>query len=222
MPHRAAEGLAADVRVAAAGPLHARPPVVPVLIFAPAIALLLRHRRRARRAPRPRSASRSAATPSGRSPSTGCTASSSTSSPSSGLGARLHWMIHGVHHDHPNDPLRLVMPPVGQRAAGARVLRRVLARARARRTRSAFGAGFLARLPRLRHGPLPRAPPHAAHARSGAAARAAHAPPLPGRRARLRRQRAVLGPRVRHRTTAPVALSARASIVRDAVMLSRS
>ena len=31
--------------------------------------------------------------------------------PESGLGARLHWMIHGVHHDHPNDPLRLVMPP---------------------------------------------------------------------------------------------------------------
>lgn len=27
------------------------------------------------------------------------------------VGARLHWMIHGVHHDHPNDPLRLVMPP---------------------------------------------------------------------------------------------------------------
>jgi dihydroceramide fatty acyl 2-hydroxylase len=27
------------------------------------------------------------------------------------LGMRLHWMIHGVHHDHPNDPLRLVMPP---------------------------------------------------------------------------------------------------------------
>jgi sterol desaturase/sphingolipid hydroxylase (fatty acid hydroxylase superfamily) len=31
--------------------------------------------------------------------------------PDHGLGARLHWMIHGVHHDHPNDPLRLVMPP---------------------------------------------------------------------------------------------------------------
>jgi dihydroceramide fatty acyl 2-hydroxylase len=31
--------------------------------------------------------------------------------PEEGLGARLHWMIHGVHHDHPNDPLRLVMPP---------------------------------------------------------------------------------------------------------------
>jgi hypothetical protein len=31
--------------------------------------------------------------------------------PEEGPGARLHWIIHGVHHDHPNDPLRLVMPP---------------------------------------------------------------------------------------------------------------
>jgi dihydroceramide fatty acyl 2-hydroxylase len=31
--------------------------------------------------------------------------------PERGLGARLHWIIHGVHHDHPNDPMRLVMPP---------------------------------------------------------------------------------------------------------------
>lgn len=31
--------------------------------------------------------------------------------PEAGLGARLHWMVHGVHHDHPNDPKRLVMPP---------------------------------------------------------------------------------------------------------------
>jgi dihydroceramide fatty acyl 2-hydroxylase len=31
--------------------------------------------------------------------------------PEEGIGAKLHWMIHGVHHDHPNDPLRLVMPP---------------------------------------------------------------------------------------------------------------
>src|SRR5580693_1501567 len=30
--------------------------------------------------------------------------------PQQGIGARLHWIIHGVHHDHPNDPLRLVMP----------------------------------------------------------------------------------------------------------------
>ena len=27
------------------------------------------------------------------------------------IGQRLHFIIHGVHHDHPNDPLRLVMPP---------------------------------------------------------------------------------------------------------------
>jgi dihydroceramide fatty acyl 2-hydroxylase len=31
--------------------------------------------------------------------------------PEKGIGARLHWIIHGIHHDHPNDPLRLVMPP---------------------------------------------------------------------------------------------------------------
>src|SRR3954469_16662005 len=31
--------------------------------------------------------------------------------PEEGIGARFHWIIHGVHHDHPNDPLRLVMPP---------------------------------------------------------------------------------------------------------------
>ncbi len=31
--------------------------------------------------------------------------------PEKGLGARLHWIIHGIHHEHPNDPLRLVMPP---------------------------------------------------------------------------------------------------------------
>jgi dihydroceramide fatty acyl 2-hydroxylase len=31
--------------------------------------------------------------------------------PQEGVGARLHWIIHGIHHEHPNDPLRLVMPP---------------------------------------------------------------------------------------------------------------
>lgn len=30
----------------------------------------------------------------------------------SALGQRLHFLIHGVHHDHPSDPLRLVMPPL--------------------------------------------------------------------------------------------------------------
>lgn len=27
-------------------------------------------------------------------------------------GARIHFILHGVHHDYPNDRLRLVMPPV--------------------------------------------------------------------------------------------------------------
>lgn len=27
------------------------------------------------------------------------------------LGSRIHFIMHGVHHDHPNDRLRLVMPP---------------------------------------------------------------------------------------------------------------
>jgi len=27
------------------------------------------------------------------------------------IGRRMHFIIHGIHHDHPNDKLRLVMPP---------------------------------------------------------------------------------------------------------------
>ncbi len=30
----------------------------------------------------------------------------------SALGAKVHWLIHGIHHDHPSDPLRLVFPPL--------------------------------------------------------------------------------------------------------------
>jgi dihydroceramide fatty acyl 2-hydroxylase len=41
--------------------------------------------------------------------------------PEEGLGARLHWIIHGVHHDHPNDPMRLVMPPAVSLPLGAAV-----------------------------------------------------------------------------------------------------
>jgi sterol desaturase/sphingolipid hydroxylase (fatty acid hydroxylase superfamily) len=39
--------------------------------------------------------------------------------PDHGLGARMHWIIHGVHHEHPNDPLRLVMPPAVSIPLGA-------------------------------------------------------------------------------------------------------
>jgi sterol desaturase/sphingolipid hydroxylase (fatty acid hydroxylase superfamily) len=31
--------------------------------------------------------------------------------PEGRIGSRLHFLIHGVHHVHPNDPKRLVMPP---------------------------------------------------------------------------------------------------------------
>src|SRR4029077_2035318 len=32
--------------------------------------------------------------------------------PKSRLGKQLHFIVHGVHHDYPNDGKRLVMPPV--------------------------------------------------------------------------------------------------------------
>jgi sterol desaturase/sphingolipid hydroxylase (fatty acid hydroxylase superfamily) len=31
--------------------------------------------------------------------------------PDTKWGRRLHFIIHGVHHDYPHDPMRLVMPP---------------------------------------------------------------------------------------------------------------
>jgi dihydroceramide fatty acyl 2-hydroxylase len=31
--------------------------------------------------------------------------------PDNEFGRRMHFIIHGVHHDHPNDKMRLVMPP---------------------------------------------------------------------------------------------------------------
>ena len=122
--------------------------------------------------------------------------------PEQGFGARLHWMVHGVHHDHPNDPLRLVMPPAAS-VPLALVFYALFWLVLGPERGDAFGAGFLGRLPGLRHDPLPPAPPHADDAGGPVAARAAHAPPLPGRHARLRDQRAVLGPRVRDHVVPP-------------------
>ncbi len=62
--------------------------------------------------------------------------------PDRGLGARLHWIVHGVHHDHPNDPLRLVMPPsVSVPLASAFVVAFLAVLGTA--AGLAFGAGFL-------------------------------------------------------------------------------
>ena len=63
--------------------------------------------------------------------------------PEDGIGARLHWIIHGVHHDHPNDPMRLVMPPsVSVPLAGLFYLLFLVALGSG--VAPAFGAGFLA------------------------------------------------------------------------------
>jgi dihydroceramide fatty acyl 2-hydroxylase len=61
--------------------------------------------------------------------------------PEEGLGARMHWIIHGVHHDHPNDPLRLVMPPAVSVPLGAAVFG-VLYAAFGSRYAPGLGAGF--------------------------------------------------------------------------------
>src|SRR3954466_13728902 len=62
--------------------------------------------------------------------------------PEAGIGARLHWIIHGVHHDHPNDPMRLVMPPSVSvpLAIGLYLLFLLVF---GRDVAPAFGAGFL-------------------------------------------------------------------------------
>ncbi len=61
--------------------------------------------------------------------------------PEDGFGARLHWIIHGVHHDHPNDPMRLVMPPSVSIPLGAAVFG-VLYLIFGRRYAPGIGAGF--------------------------------------------------------------------------------
>lgn len=67
--------------------------------------------------------------------------------PENGPGARLHWFIHGVHHDHPDDPLRLVMPPamsVAILGVAYMLMALVLDGARLHATAAGFVAGYLA------------------------------------------------------------------------------
>lgn len=63
--------------------------------------------------------------------------------PAEGLGARMHWIIHGVHHDHPNDPMRLVMPPAVSVPLGAGVFALMYAIA-GHDYAPGLGAGFFA------------------------------------------------------------------------------
>src|SRR3954449_1249252 len=63
--------------------------------------------------------------------------------PERGIGARLHWMVHGVHHDHPNDPMRLVMPPSAS-VPLALIFYGIFLLVLGADHATAFGAGFLA------------------------------------------------------------------------------
>jgi dihydroceramide fatty acyl 2-hydroxylase len=63
--------------------------------------------------------------------------------PDRGIGARMHWIIHGIHHEHPNDPLRLVMPPAVSIPLGALVFG-VLYLVFGERYAPGVGAGFFA------------------------------------------------------------------------------
>ncbi len=63
--------------------------------------------------------------------------------PDHGIGARMHWIIHGIHHEHPNDPLRLVMPPAVSIPLGAIVFG-LLYIVCGSRYAPAVGAGFFA------------------------------------------------------------------------------
>ena len=115
--------------------------------------------------------------------------------PDNGMGARLHWIIHGVHHDHPNDPLRLVMlPSVSVPLAFLFYLRfaAVLGSPDAYLFTAGFLGGYLAYDMTHFHVHI------TSRARGSASpCGAAHAAPLPGRHARLRGERLVLG-RVPH------------------------
>jgi sterol desaturase/sphingolipid hydroxylase (fatty acid hydroxylase superfamily) len=59
------------------------------------------------------------------------------------VGRRFHFIIHGVHHDHPNDRLRLVMPPSASLPLAALFLLGFWA-VLGPGAWQAFGAGFLA------------------------------------------------------------------------------
>ena len=126
--------------------------------------------------------------------------------PDNAFGRRMHFIIHGIHHDHPNDKMRLVMPPSVLDPAGRALLRRLLADLRQPRRLPALRRLHL-RLPRLRLHALLRAPFRAEVRSRQAAARAAHAPPLPGPPLRLRRLLPALG----RRSSAPCRASATAS-----------
>ena len=117
--------------------------------------------------------------------------------PDNAVGRRMHFIIHGIHHDHPNDKLRLVMPPavaIPLAALFYLAFTLLFGTPAAYPLFGGFIFGYLAYdythyyvhhfVPKIG---LRQAP-----------ARAAHAPPLPGPPLRLRRLLADLGRRLPH------------------------
>ena len=108
------------------------------------------------------------------------------------FGARIHFLIHGVHHVHPNDPLRLVMPallsgPIMLIAYA--VVRLLFGLPLGYPVLMGFIIGYLSydMVHYYLHHAEPKTPP-----RTNAPA-PAHAASLPGSDARIRGQRALVG-----------------------------
>ena len=109
------------------------------------------------------------------------------------VGHRLHFIIHGVHHDHPNDKMRLVMPPGGEHPAGRCCSSALFWLIFGTPTAYPLFAGFLVGylIYDYTHYYLHHFVPKSELGKQ--LARAAHAPPLPGPPLRLRRLLPALG-----------------------------
>ena len=122
------------------------------------------------------------------------------------LGSRLHFIIHGVHHDHPNDRLRLVMPPAASLPLAALffgAFTLIFGTPAAYPIFAGLIVGYLAY--DYTHYHLHHHTPED-EARQ-APAGAAHAPPLPGPPLRLRRLLPALGRRLPHSAAQALAVS---------------
>ncbi len=122
--------------------------------------------------------------------------------PDNAIGRRMHFIIHGVHHDHPNDKLRLVMPPGASIPLAALFFGALLPRLRAA-DRVAAVRRLSDRVPRLRLHPLLRPSLRAEERPRQAATRTAHAASLPGSPVRVRCVLTALGCGVPHPAAQP-------------------
>ena len=114
--------------------------------------------------------------------------------PDNAFGRRMHFIIHGIHHDHPNDKMRLVMPPsvsIPLAALFFFAFWLILGDA-AFPVFGGFLLGYLLSTTRTTTCTISCPAPIFRQA----AARTPHAPPLPGPQLRLRRLLAALGSRL--------------------------